>query len=145
VIPEAFLATDAILILMTNIAGGLQVHPERIRQRVHQELPFMATERLLVRAVEAGGDRQAVHEIIRRNSMLAARALKEGAGRNDLLERVASEPGIGLSRETIESMSDPGQYTGRAAQQVDEFLTEVVGPALAGAEPAQDEDSELRV
>ncbi len=105
----------------------------------------MTTERLLVRAVEAGGDRQAVHEIIRRNSMLAASALKQGGDRNDLLERLASEPDIGLSRETIESMSDPAQYTGRAAQQVDEFLAEVVGPALSGAEPAQDEDSEIRV
>ncbi len=77
VIPEAFLATDAILVLMRNVASGLEVHPARIRQRVLDELPFMATEELIVRAVRAGGDRQAAHEMIRRHSLAAARAMKE--------------------------------------------------------------------
>ena len=87
VIPESFLATDAILILMENIASGLEVHPARIRRRLEDELPFMATEELIVRAVRAGGDRQVAHERIRRHSIEAARAMKNGATRNDMLER----------------------------------------------------------
>jgi len=145
-IPESFLATDAVLILMANVASGLQVHPAKIRQRVDAELPFMVTEQLMVRAVEAGADRQEVHEIIRRNSMLAARAMKEGATRNDLLERLALDDSFGLSREAIEKTADPLRYTGRAAQQVDEFLAEVVEPALAGGETASSpEDTDIRV
>src|SRR5829696_1857636 len=84
-IPESFLATDAILVLLTNIAAGLEVHPARIRRRVDDELPFMATEEIMVRVVRAGGDRQAIHEVIRRHSVEAARAMKDGgAARNDL-------------------------------------------------------------
>lgn len=145
VIPEAFLATDAILILMLNVAGGLQVHPERIRQRVDAELPFMATEKLIVRAVEAGGDRQTIHEIIRRHSMFSARAMKGGAPTNDLLERLAADEELGLSRDEIAGATDPSQFVGRAPQQVDEFLAEVVEPVLAGAQMAQPEASEIRV
>jgi adenylosuccinate lyase len=91
VIPESFLAADAILILMENIVTGLEVHPARIRRRLEEELPFMATEELLVRAVRAGGDRQSVHERIRQHSIEAARALKNGASRNDLLDRLAAD------------------------------------------------------
>ena len=88
VIPESFLATDAILILMGNITRGLEVHPARIRQRVNDELPFMATEELIVRAVRAGGDRQEAHEIIRQHSIAAARAVKHEGVANDMLERL---------------------------------------------------------
>lgn len=144
-IPEAFLATDAILILMSNIAGGLHVHPARIRHRVDAELPFMATEKLIVRAVESGGDRQAVHEVIRRHSMSASRAMKEGAASNDLLQRLAADTDFGLSDKDIASATDPTQFVGRAPQQVDEFLAEVVEPYLAGGARAQPEDSEIRV
>src|SRR5437773_2847894 len=90
-IPEAFLATDAILVLMENVVTGLEVHPARIRRRLEDELPFMATEQLLMRAVRAGGDRQEAHERIRTHSQEAARALKEGAERNDLLDRLAAD------------------------------------------------------
>ncbi len=144
-IPEAFLATDAILILMSNVAGGLHVHPARIRHRVDAELPFMATEKLIVRAVEAGGDRQAVHEVIRRHSMSASRAMKEGAASNDLLQRLAADTDFGLSDKDIASATDPNQFVGRAPQQVDEFLAEVVEPYLARGTRAQPEDSEIRV
>ena len=144
-IPEAFLATDAILVLMLNVAGGLQVHPERIRQRVDAELPFMATETLILRAVESGGDRQAVHEVIRRHSMAAALSMKEGATANDLLDRLAADEDFGLSRGEIAGATDPSQFVGRAPQQVDEFLAEVVQPVLAGAPTIQSEDSEIRV
>ncbi len=144
-IPESFLATDAILILMSNVSGGLHVHPARIRQRVDAELPFMATEKLIVRAVEAGGDRQAVHEVIRRHSMSAARAMKEGAPANDLLQRLAGDEGFGLSDADIASATDPSQFVGRAPEQVDEFLEEVVDPYLAGSTHTHAEDSEIRV
>ena len=90
-IPESFLATDAILVLMENVVTGLEVHPARIRRRLEDELPFMATEQLLMQAVRAGGDRQEAHERIRKHSMEAARALKEGAPHNDLLDRLAKD------------------------------------------------------
>ncbi|HEX5577147.1 MAG TPA: adenylosuccinate lyase [Gemmatimonadaceae bacterium] len=144
-IPEAFLATDAILILMSNIASGLQVYPARIRQRVDTELPFMATEKLIVQAVEAGRDRQAVHEIIRRHSMSSAKAMKEGATSNDLLARLEQDEEFGLSSGQIAKTTDPSQFTGRAPEQVDEFLTEVVHPLLAGTSASIPEDSEIRV
>ena len=132
-IPESFLATDAILVLMSNVAGGLEVHPARIRQRLNAELPFMATEKIIVESVNAGGDRQSAHEIIRRHSMASAKAIKDGAADNDLLERLASDPAMNLSKTALALAADPARYTGRAAQQVDEFLEEVIEPVLAGA------------
>src|SRR4051812_37682200 len=95
VIPESFLATDAILVLMENVVSGLEVHPARIRRRLEDELPFMATEELIVRAVRAGGDRQVVHERIRQHSIEAARAMKDGATRNDMLDRLAADSQFG--------------------------------------------------
>jgi adenylosuccinate lyase len=145
VIPEAFLAADAILILMQNVAGGLCVHPEVIRRRVDAELPFMATEKIIVRAVEAGADRQAVHEIIRRHSMDASAAMKAGAAANDLLQRLAGDPEFALSKDDITSAADPAQFVGRAPEQVDEFLAEVVDPLLAQSAPTATSDSEIRV
>jgi adenylosuccinate lyase len=132
VIPESFLATDAILILMENVASGLEVHPARIRRRLADELPFMATEELIVRAVRAGGDRQAAHERIRQHSIEAARALKNGAARNDMLDRLAADPHFGVSFDDLESVLDPARFVGRAPEQVDEFLDWVVAPLLAG-------------
>jgi adenylosuccinate lyase len=134
VIPESFLATDAILVLMDNIVTGLEVHPERIRRRLRDELPFMATEELIVRAVRAGGDRQVAHERIRQHSVEAARALKNGAQRNDLLDRLAGDTAFGVPVRDLESALDPSRFVGRAPEQVDEFLDEVVAPALRGAE-----------
>jgi adenylosuccinate lyase len=136
VIPEAFLATDAILILMVNIASGLEVHPARIRQRVADELPFMATEELILRAVRAGGDRQAAHEVIRRHSVAAARSMKDGGGRNDMLERLAADPEYGVAIADLRAALQPARFVGRAPAQVDEFLAEVVEPLLAGAASA---------
>ena len=134
-IPEAFLATDAILVLYANVARGLEVHPARIRRRVADELPFMATEEIIVRAVRAGGDRQAVHEVIRVHSVAAARALKDGeVAHNDLLARLAGDPALaafGLSIDELRGAIDPARFVGRAPRQVDEFLAEVVEPLLA--------------
>jgi adenylosuccinate lyase len=132
-IPESFLATDAILGLMENVASGLEVHPARIRRRLMDELPFMATEELIVRAVRAGGNRQEAHERIRRYSIDAARAIKDGAEQNDLLDRIAADETFGITRLELEQAMDPARFVGRAPQQVDEFLGEVIEPLLAGA------------
>lgn len=132
VIPESFLATDAILILMENIARGLEVHPARIARRLQDELPFMATEELIVRAVRAGGDRQHAHERIRQHSIEAARAMKNGATRNDMLDRLSVDPAFNVSIADMESALDPLRFVGRAPEQVDEFLNDVIEPLLAG-------------
>jgi len=140
VIPEAFLATDAILVLMENVVAGLEVHPARIRRRLEDELPFMATEQLLVRAVRAGGDRQEAHERIRKHAIAAARALKEGAPHNDLLERLAADKEWTVPIREMRAALNPASFVGRAPQQVDEFLREVVAPLLEGAEVVEQEE-----
>jgi adenylosuccinate lyase len=145
VIPESFLATDAILVLLENIVTGLEVHPARIRRRLNEELPFMATEELLVRAVRAGGDRQTAHERIRQHSIDAARALKNGAPHNDLLDRLAADDAFPVSVDDLKSALDPNRFVGRAPQQVDEFLEEVVGPVLARSDISIAEREEVRV
>ena len=132
VIPESFLATDAILILMENVSSWLEVHKAVIERRLADEIPFMATEQLLVRAVQAGGDRQIAHETIRKHSMEAARAMKAGAPRNDLLDRLASDKSFGVSLADMTGSIDARRFTGRAAQQVDEFLRDVIAPLFAG-------------
>ena len=139
-IPEAFLATDAILVLMENVVTGLEVHPARIRRRLEAELPFMATEQLLMRAVRAGGDRQEAHERIRTHSIEAARAIKEGATSNDLLERLAGDRGWKVSLKDMQQALDPSAFVGRAPQQVEEFLREVAEPLLAGADVSEAEE-----
>jgi adenylosuccinate lyase len=145
VIPEMFLATDAILILMANIASGLEVHPAVIQRRVAAELPFMATEQLILRAVRAGGDRQVAHETIRRHSIEVARALKNGAERNDLIDRLGSDRRFGVPMEDLELAIDPNRFVGRAPEQVDDFLREVVTPLFAGETPRAKAAEELRV
>jgi adenylosuccinate lyase len=148
VIPESFLAADAILLLMENIATGLEVHPARIRRRLLDELPFMATEELIVRAVRGGGDRQIAHERIRQHSIEAARALKNGAERNDLLDRLSADPSFGVSIADLEAALAPDRFVGRAPEQVDEFLDEVVNPILAGHARGDDDrrdGEEIRV
>ena len=131
VIPESFLATDAILVLVGNIVRGLEVHPARIRRRLMDELPFMATEALLVRSVRAGGDRQVAHEVIRRHAIEAARAVKDEGKPNDLLERLAADPAMNVSVDDMRAALDPARFVGRAPQQVEEFLDEAVAPRLA--------------
>ncbi|MFN2635984.1 MAG: adenylosuccinate lyase [Gemmatimonadaceae bacterium] len=132
VIPEMFLAADAILVLMANVASGLEVHSSVIARRLGAELPFMATEQIIVRAVQAGGDRQVVHETIRKHSVEAARAMKNGSGANDLLQRLSRDKSFGVKLEDLERAIDPRTLIGRAPQQVDEFLGEVVAPILSG-------------
>jgi adenylosuccinate lyase len=126
VIPQAFLATDAILILLQNITAGLVVYPQVIAKNLREELPFMATENLLMAAVQAGGDRQELHETIRRHSQDAARAVKQEGRDNDLLARLAADPSF--RKVDVLGTLEPSQFVGRAPEQVDEFLAEIVDP-----------------
>jgi len=129
-IPEAYLSIDATLLLMHNVADGLVVRPQVIRRHLEEELPFMATEAILMRAVKRGGDRQDLHERIRRHSVAAAERVKNEGGINDLGERILSDPAFGLSEADMAEALDPARYVGRAPQQVDAFLEEEVAPVL---------------
>lgn len=146
-LPEGFLATDAILVLTTNIAAGLEVRDDVIRRHVADQMPFMATERWLLLGVAAGGDRQALHEVIRRHSLAVAEAVSRGES-NDLLARLANDPAFrGVPAVTLQAELDPANYTGRAAQQVGEFVEEYLHPLLTGARPlaAEAEAAEIVV
>jgi len=145
VIPEMFLATDAVLLLMSNISLGLEVHTAVIERRIAAELPFMATEQLIVRAVKKGGDRQVAHETIRKHSLEAARAMKEGADANDLLDRLAGDKSFGVKLKDLEGAIDPKRFIGRAPEQVDDFLRDVITPLFAGHAAKQERAEELRV
>ncbi len=145
VIPEMFLATDAIMLLMANIASGLEVHTAVIERRIAAELPFMATEELIVRAVRGGGDRQLAHETIRKHSLAAARALKDGAEANDLLERLSKDKSFGVKLKDLQGAIDPKRFVGRAPEQVDEFLRDVITPMFAGETAKSERPEELRV
>ncbi len=145
VIPEMFLATDAILLLMANISSGLEVHTAVIERRIAAELPFMATEQLLVRAVRAGGDRQVAHETIRKHSLAAARAMKDGADSNDLLQRLAKDKSFGVKLKDLQGAIDAKRFVGRAPEQVDEFLRDVITPLFAGETAKSERAEELRV
>ncbi len=129
-IPEAFLAVDGILDLYANVADGLVVYPKVIEQRLMKELPFMATENIMMDAVKRGGDRQQLHEAIRVHSMAAAKVIKEEGGENDLLERIAKDPLFGVTLEELGDILQPAKYVGRAPQQTEDFLREAVAPAL---------------
>jgi adenylosuccinate lyase len=130
-IPEAYLGVDAILLLVHNVADGLVVRPGVIRRHLEDELPFMATEAILMRVVRAGGDRQTLHERIRRHSVAAAERVKDEGARNDLAERIAGDDAFGLARAEIDALLDPARHIGRAPEQVDVFLREHVDPVLA--------------
>jgi len=126
VLPQAFLAVDAILILCQNVASGLVVYPEVIGKHLREELPFMATENILMEAVAAGGDRQELHERIREHSQAAASVVKNEGKPNDLIERLAADEAF--ANLDFEAAMEPTQFVGRAPQQVDEFINEVVTP-----------------
>jgi len=130
-VSEAFLAVDGILDIYANVANGLVVYPKVIARRLEQELPFMATENLLMEGVKAGGDRQELHEIIRRNAQAAGDNVKNGDGRNDLLERLAKDEHFAPLLPQLKEQLRPEKFVGRAPEQVDEFLAEVVEPLLA--------------
>ena len=129
-VPEAFLAADGILDLVLNVADGLVVYPKVIEKHLLAELPFMATENIMMDAVKAGGDRQELHERIRVLSMEAGRTVKEEGGDNDLLERIAADPAFNLTLEELKRSMEPSRYVGRAPRQVDIYLAEVIRPLL---------------
>ena len=129
-VPEAFLAVDAILNIWANVAGGLVVHPKVIEKHVLEELPFMASENIMMDAVKRGGDRQQLHERIRVLSQEAGYAVKELGQPNDLIDRIAADPAFGMSREELSAHLDPSAYIGRCPEQVEEFLQTAVQPVL---------------
>ncbi|HIQ99225.1 MAG TPA: adenylosuccinate lyase [Candidatus Scybalocola faecavium] len=129
-IPEAFLAVDGILDLYMNVVDGLVVYPKVIHQHLMNELPFMATENIMMDAVKAGGDRQELHERIREHSMAAGRVVKAEGKPNDLLERIAADPAFGMTMEQLKGIMKPENFVGRAPEQVEEFLDQVVAPIL---------------
>jgi adenylosuccinate lyase len=129
-VPEAYLTVDSVLLLAHNVADGLVVYPEMIRRHLMEELPFMATENLMMRSVRRGGDRQELHERVRRHSVAAGRRVKEEGLENDLLDRIAGDAAFGVTREELAEELRPELYVGRAPQQVDEFLAGWVRPVL---------------
>ena len=131
-IPEAFLAADAVLVVAESVVRGLVVWPEVIRQRLAQEIEFMATEDILMHAVKAGGDRQALHESIRQHSLAAREALRGGRTAPGVLARLAGDPAFAAVRGEISRLSDPACFIGRASEQVEEFFREEVDPVLSG-------------
>jgi adenylosuccinate lyase len=143
VLPEAFLAIDGVLILVYNVADGLVVYPKVIARHLEAELPFMATENILMAAVAAGGDRQELHERIRRHSQAAARVVKEQGGSNDLLERLGGDEAF--SGVDLGAAMEPSRFVGRAPEQVEEFLGEVVEPILAKYPDVSARDADVTV
>ncbi|KGF10531.1 adenylosuccinate lyase [Peptostreptococcus sp. MV1] len=133
-VPEAFLATDAVLNLCANVSDGLVVYPKVIEQRLMKELPFMATENIMMDAVKRGGNRQDLHERIRVHSLAAAKVIKEEGGSNDLVDRIAGDPSFGITKEEILEVLRPELYTGCAGLQVTDFIENVVKPMLKDEE-----------
>lgn len=129
-VAEAFLAADAILNIMINVTSGMVVYPKIVRRRVMAELPFMATENIMMDAVKKGGDRQALHEKIRQYSMEAGKRVKEEGLDNDLCERILADPMFMITREEMDAIMKPENFTGRSGQQVEEFIDEYIKPIL---------------
>lgn len=130
VIPESFMATDAVLDICINVSTGLVVHEQVIRQHIMNEIPFMATENIIMEAVKKGGDRQELHENIRVHSMAAAKRVKDDGLENDLLNRIATDPVFRLSPQGIQELMKPEDYIGRSDRQVEEFIAEYIAPIL---------------
>ena len=144
-VSEAFLATDGILELYMNISSNLVVYPKVIEARLMSELPFMATENIMMDAVKAGGDRQVLHEKIRQHSMAAGKRVKEEGAANDLLDRIAADPAFGISKERLLELMKPELYTGCAAPQVEAFLADVIRPILDANKDALGLQGEINV
>ena len=144
-VSEAFLATDSILELYINISEGLVVYPKVIEAHLMAELPFMATENILMDAVKAGGDRQELHERIRELSMEAGKTVKEEGRPNDLLDRIAADPAFNISKEALQKVMKPENYIGRSAEQTLEFLDGVIKPVLSANRDVLGVEAEINV
>jgi adenylosuccinate lyase len=143
-IPEGFLATDAILNIYINVSEGLVVYPKVIEKHLMEELPFMATENILMEAVKRGGDRQELHERIRIHSMEAGNQVKVEGNKNDLIERIASDKIFGLNLEELQAVLEPKNYIGRAPEQVVDFINDYINPLLE-KNKIEEFDVELKV
>jgi len=141
VIPQAFLALDSILILYRNVVEGMVVYPKVIEKNLRAELPFMATENIMMAATAAGGDRQELHEHIRQHSQAAAAVVKQEGGENDLMTRLAADEMF--ANVDLNATLDPALYVGRAPQQVDEFLDEIMAPIFAKYEGVTAQETEI--
>ena len=144
-IPEGFLAVDGILDLCLNVVDGLVVYPKVIEKRLLSELPFMATENIMMDAVKNGGNRQELHERIRELSMEAGKRVKVEGKENNLLELIAADPAFNLTMEELERTMDPAKYVGRSCVQVDKFLSEVINPLLEANQEVLGMTAEINV
>ena len=144
-LPESFLACDAVLNLYMSIMEDPAVYPKIIEKHIQAELPFMATENILMACVQKGGDRQELHEVIRQHSQAAAAVVKQEGGENDLLDRLARDAAIGMTRDEIEAVLDVKKFIGRAPEQVTEFIDGHVDPVLARHKARLGMASDLRV
>ena len=144
-ISESFLAIDAILELLYNITDGLVVYERMINKRVMEELPFMATENIIMESVKRGADRQEMHEVIRVNSMEAGKRVKMEGLSNDLLDRLAADKAVPLNKDEIMALLNPIEFVGRAPEQVDQFIGEEVNPVLEKYEKELGMDVDIKV
>lgn len=144
-VAEGFLAVDSILNILINVADGLVVYPKVVEQRVMRELPFMATENIMMTAVKKGGDRQELHEKLRRHSIAAGKRVKEEGLENDLIDRIVADEAFMLKKEEIEAILNPRNFTGRAEEQVEIFLKTCVQPVLDRYSDSIGEKTELTV
>ena len=144
-VAEAFLAIDAILNIMLNVCDGLVVYPKVVNQRVMRELPFMATENIMMQAVKKGGNRQELHENLRLHSIEAGKVVKEEGGDNDLIQRVCADPAFGLEKSEIDAILDPANFTGLSSLQTEQFVKNVIAPILNAHKNELGEKAELSV
>ena len=144
-VAEGFLAVDSILNIMLNVTSDLVVYPKVVTQRVMKELPFMATENIMMQAVKKGGDRQELHEKLRQHSIAAAKVVKEEGGENDLIDRVVNDKSFNLTKDEIMAVMQPIHFVGRAVEQVDEFLDTCVNPVLDANRDILGESAQLKV
>jgi adenylosuccinate lyase len=142
---EGFLATDGLLVLFANVASGLVVYPRVIEQRLREELPFMATEDILMHAVRKGGDRQTLHERIRQHAMAAGQRIKQEGLPNDLLERIADDPAFGLTPDELPDLLDPARFTGLAARQAEDYLSGEAAQILETYRDIPSPDAEVTI
>ena len=144
-VAEAFLATDGILDLYINVTSGLVVYPKVIHARLMSELPFMATENIMMDAVKKGGDRQELHESLRQHAIAAGKQVKEEGLPNDMVDRVAADPAFGLTKEEITAGLVPENFVGRAPQQVEEFIAHILKPIFDTNPDAVEQHANLSV
>ena len=144
-VAEGFLAVDAILNILINVTSDLVVYPKIVRQRLMRELPFMATENIMMSAVKKGGDRQELHEKLRTHAMAAGKVVKEEGLENDLIDRILADPAFMITKEEVDEILKPELFTGRSQEQVEEFIVNCINPILEKNKDILCEKAELTV